>query len=505
MFRSYKPKFWKISVDFIIISINAIIVFAFFPLTTKNPFSKYSLPLLLFLLSWFIVSYFVGRYRSNKNNDFSKSFVNLSLTCVITFLLFGGFILIQPHSPYSQNVLMVTIGGVFFFEYVFLFFYFAYKYATRYDEVNVNYDARVFPEFTFSLPLNEQEAEERKEKIISYTNEKIYEFLKKSISLNDRSSYFLFDIDKAKLNEIPAFQYSTFVQLKELNNLRGINGIFARINERLPENGTFVCCYKTLNTEKKIIYREYPKIIAKIVYSHHFMVHRVLPKLLPTGQLYLDITGGVKRTFSKTEILGRLSFAGFDIEKQAKVGDLNFVIAKRARNIQSFHTRIYGPFIKLKRVGRGGKLINVYKIRTMHPYAEYLQSYVYEKYNLAEGGKFNRDIRVTSWGRFLRKYWLDELPMIWNLLKGDLKLVGVRPISRQYFRLYSKELQEERIKHKPGLLPPFYADRPKTLDEIQESEMKYLMECDQKGTLRTDIKYFFLILKNILFKQSRSA
>lgn len=505
MFRFYKPKYWKISVDFIIILIDAILVFGFFPLTTKNPFTKYSLPLLFFFLTWVIISYFIGRYRINSRFNFSNSLINLSLTCIISFLLFGGFILIQPHSPYSQNVLMAIIGGVFFLEYVFLFFYYAYKYATRYEEVSVNYDARVFPEFMFSHPLDKKEIEEQKEKIISYASEKIYEFLNKSINLNDRSSYFLFDFDKAKLDEIPAFQYSTFVQLKELNNLRGINGMFARINERLPENGTFVCCYKTLNTEKKIIYRKYPKIIAKIVYFNHFVKHRLIPKLLPTGQLYLDITGGKKRTFSKTEILGRLCLAGFDIEKQVKVDDLNFVIAKRARNIQSFHTRIYGPFIKLERIGKGGKPINVYKIRTMHPYAEYLQSYVYEKYNLAEGGKFNRDIRVTSWGRFLRRYWLDELPMIWNLLKGDLKLVGVRPISRQYFNLYSKELQEERKKHKPGLLPPFYADRPKTLEEIQESEMKYLLECDQKGTFRTDIKYFFLILKNIFFKRSRSA
>ena len=141
----------------------------------------------------------------------------------------------------------------------------------------------------------------------------------------------------------------------------------------------------------------------------------------------------------------------------------------------------------------------------MHPYAEFLQQYVYENNDLQEGGKFKRDIRVTSMGRFMRKYWIDELPMLINLIKGDMKLVGVRPLSKQYFNLYTPELQQKRTNYRPGLLPPFYADMPKTLDEIQASELRYLKQCETNGELRTDIKYFFLILKNILFNKARSA
>ena len=141
----------------------------------------------------------------------------------------------------------------------------------------------------------------------------------------------------------------------------------------------------------------------------------------------------------------------------------------------------------------------------MHPYSEYLQGYIFEKNSLKEGGKFNKDIRITTIGGFIRKYWLDELPMIINLLKGELKLVGVRPLSNHYYSLYRKELQEKRNKFKPGLLPPFYADMPKTLDEIQNSEMKYLVACENNGTFRTDVKYIYLIFKNVFFKGVRSA
>jgi len=161
--------------------------------------------------------------------------------------------------------------------------------------------------------------------------------------------------------------------------------------------------------------------------------------------------------------------------------------------------------IKLRRVGKNGKIFDVYKIRTMHSYSEYLQAYVYDHYDLQEGGKFNNDIRISTLGRIMRKYFLDELPMLLNLLKGDMKIVGVRPLSNHYFSLYSKELQEKRVKFKPGLLPPFYADMPQTLEEIQDSEMKYLKQCEEKGTFLTDFCYFFKILKNIFVKRARSA
>ena len=49
----------------------------------------------------------------------------------------------------------------------------------------------------------------------------------------------------------------------------------------------------------------------------------------------------------------------------------------------------------------------------------------------------------------MRRFWLDELPMIINLIKGDMKMVGVRPLSKQYFSLYAEEVQQKRVMHKP--------------------------------------------------------
>ncbi|MCK5704787.1 MAG: sugar transferase, partial [Cyclobacteriaceae bacterium] len=136
--------------------------------------------------------------------------------------------------------------------------------------------------------------------------------------------------------------------------------------------------------------------------------------------------------------------------------------------------------------------------------SEYLQEFVYNNNDLQVGGKFNKDFRITKWGAVFRKLWIDELPMLVNFAKGDLKLVGVRPISKQYLSLYNEEFRKKRINYKPGLVPPYYADMPKNLSEIIQSEKKYLDEYD-KSEIKTDVKYFFKAFNNIVIKKERSA
>jgi len=180
-----------------------------------------------------------------------------------------------------------------------------------------------------------------------------------------------------------------------------------------------------------------------------------------------------------------------------------FFIARKIKEPEFDNNPTYGPIVRLKRIGKDGKLFNVYKLRTMHPYAEYLQQYIYDNNNLKEGGKFKNDFRVTTEGHFFRKFWLDELPMFINIFKRNMKLVGVRPLSVQYFSLYSEELKQKRVKYKPGLIPPFYVDMPKTIDDIMASEMKYL-EAYEKHPFWTDFTYFFKAFYNIFIKRARS-
>ena len=123
---------------------------------------------------------------------------------------------------------------------------------------------------------------------------------------------------------------------------------------------------------------------------------------------------------------------------------------------------------------------------------------------MKDGGKINNDFRISPEGKILRKFWIDELPMLYNFFKGEMKLVGVRPITKHFFSLYSKELQDLRVETKPGLIPPFYADMPVTFEEIMNSELKYL-KAYKKRPFRTDLSYFLKAVNNILIKRKRSS
>ncbi|MBI9035765.1 MAG: sugar transferase [Bacteroidales bacterium] len=164
----------------------------------------------------------------------------------------------------------------------------------------------------------------------------------------------------------------------------------------------------------------------------------------------------------------------------------------------------YGPLVKLRRFGKNKKIIEVYKMRTMHPFSEYIQDYVLKHNGYAENGKPAGDFRLTSWGKFLRKYWLDESPQLLNVLKGEMKIVGVRPLSKRFLEEYPEDVKELRFKHKPGCFPPYVALLKQEVSEYIESERTYLEE-KIKHPYTTDIKYFSKSVYNILTNKIRSS
>jgi lipopolysaccharide/colanic/teichoic acid biosynthesis glycosyltransferase len=158
--------------------------------------------------------------------------------------------------------------------------------------------------------------------------------------------------------------------------------------------------------------------------------------------------------------------------------------------------------IKLNRVGFEGKIFRVYKLRTMYPYSEFIQKKVFELNQLDKTGKINHDFRITPHGRFLRKYWLDELPQLINWIKSDIKLVGIRGMSLHYFSLYPDNYQDAYLKVKPGLIPPIFDDSNSDFEAIQKEELKYLKNyC--ASPVRTDLNCFFTTFINIVFKNYR--
>ncbi len=321
--------------------------------------------------------------------------------------------------------------------------------------------------------------------------------LLKDVVVTDTRS--LVDINHADQKDCKAI-----VNLEVVNNYKRINKFFETVNDKLPEGGLFINAIETYTSRKKKLLKKFPKPLNYIYYCGDFIWNRICPKLSFTKKLYFKITKGYGRVLTKAETLGRLYSCGFDVVAEHVIDDKLYFVAKKSKAPTYDMDPSYGPLIRLKRVGKNGKPIHVLKFRTMYPYSEYLQQYVFDRNSLKDGGKIKNDFRISNEGRMMRKYWIDELPMFINFFKGDMKLIGGRPLSSHYFSLYSKELQEKRTRFKPGLIPPYYADMPTTLDEIMESEMRYLKAYEQ-NPIGTDITYGIKIIKNIVFKGKRSA
>lgn len=296
---------------------------------------------------------------------------------------------------------------------------------------------------------------------------------------------------------------SCIVNLKRLNDIRFVNKFLESANEKLRPGGYFIGCVETSKQREQRLMAKYKQPFNRAYLFVDYLAKRVWPKLPYLKSLYFKLTAGRNRVISEMETYGRLYSCGFRLLATLNADNCLYFVAEKIDKPDYNNEASYGPLIKLRRIGKGGKIIKVYKLRTMAPYSEYIQQFVYERYGLQKGGKMNNDPRVSKMGHFLRKFWLDEIPMLWNLLKGDLKIIGVRPVSAHYLSLYPAEFISYRAKFKPGLIPPFYADLPKSFEEIVASEDRYLKAYEHYGFL-TDIKYLFKAIYNILIKRARS-
>ena len=343
-----------------------------------------------------------------------------------------------------------------------------------------------------------------KEKLmIEECGEKATRFIQNYVNLDTPRHLIVSTTNRFNLINKDVSVYEHIVNLRRMNNIRRINKFLETTNEILEYDGFFIGNVETYKLRKERILNKFLPGVNWVYYTLDFTLKRVFPKLKVTQKIYFLLTKGNNRVLSKAETYGRLYSCGFELYDSKVINGILYFVARKKKDPAYDYNPTYGPLIKLRRIGKGGKIIKVYKMRTMHAYSEYLQEYIYQNNNLKEGGKFQNDFRITTLGKIMRKFWIDELPMLINWAKGDMKLFGVRPLSKHFYNLYDKDLQEKRIKYRPGLVPPYYVDLPRTIEEIQESERRYL-EAYEKAPFRTDWVYFWKAFCNILFKKAHS-
>lgn len=126
-----------------------------------------------------------------------------------------------------------------------------------------------------------------------------------------------------------------------------------------------------------------------------------------------------------------------------------------------------------QRIGRGGKPFLCYKFRTMYADADRkLKELLEQDEQLREewkrSYKLKKDPRVTTIGAFLRKTSLDELPQFWNVLKGDLSVVGPRPVVKEEVDNYLGVKAHKILSIRPGLTGPWQISGRSDIDSYQK-------------------------------------
>ncbi len=293
------------------------------------------------------------------------------------------------------------------------------------------------------------------------------------------------------------------INLHRVNDFRRINSYLLLAHQKLVHGGYLILNLEMYDKRLALLHEKYPKHLSRVLYLIDFLVHRVIPKMPGLKKLYFTLWRGHNRALSKAELFGRLYFCGFRVLAAESIDLQLFCIAQKDKSPNLESNPTYGLLVCLKRIGHHGRIFNLYKLRTMHPYSEFIQDWVYRHNQLDEFGKFKDDFRVTTWGRLLRRFWIDEWPQFYNYLRGDVKIFGVRALSEQFFSLYPDDVKALRIRFKPGLVPPYYADMPHTLEEIIDSERRYLQQ-KLEHPIRTDWIYFPRAVRNILFRHARS-
>ncbi len=474
--------------------------------------------LFMFIGGWLATSLLLRKFsKSNFNSIYNVWAISVKST--LAMLIFLGLILFGLRYYYLSRGQI--FGSLLIFAVLeWMSFYLYYRYRS-YSQKNEREQATAAITLRNTAGHNHLRVQEKEEvfcgdpvdsKIrhaLDFFEPELYDFIRENVDISKIStsrSVLMFSDTIFNLAVLPENRCELIVNLHKINDMRYLNRYLLLVHEKLKVQGYLIGRAHTLATHHSFFLNQFSTqpYLARVMYVFDFIWNRILPKLPFFQKIYFALTKGRDRLLSRAEILGRLYFCGFLPFAEKEISDRFYFVARKVKTPSKDPSPTYGPLVTLKRFGINDKPIEVFKFRTMHPYSEYLQEYVYKHGNLEKGGKFKHDFRITSWGAFMRKFWIDELPMLYNWIRGDLQLVGVRPLSKQYLELYGSELRELRRKVKPGLLPPFYADMPKTLEEIMDSERRYI-EAYLKHPFRTQIIYFFKCVYNIVWKRARSG
>ncbi len=379
----------------LILLLTVIVSTFYFKIGARLKPDTFYLLIIGILIAWFISFRLTHKFEF----DVKKNYVNFiwsyfkSYILLIALNIFVFFVLRLGASIVSTLLTSLLLYSLWS-SIVISFIYFNRRPA-RTDEVATKlFKATALIDFP-SLIEKISEAKYspiKNSKSITPLTEKLKEVYLKSFPnlfnwINDRLELEQFYLDKAviirsqdiyNLEVLQNGSIQLFINLHELNDIRRLNLYFIELNKKLINGAVFIGKFEPINNRHIRFLKRYPHLIAQFFYLFDFIWRRVVPKLPLIQKFYFGITIGKNRAMSMAECFGRLFYCGFEVIDLFEPDNFVFFMAKKVKEPSTDVNPSYGPFFKMKRFGKDGKEIFVYKMRTMHPYSEYLQKFVYD-------------------------------------------------------------------------------------------------------------------------------
>ena len=323
------------------------------------------------------------------------------------------------------------------------------------------------------------------------------------------------DIGRRGTPRRPAGPAGLLVGTLRVNDVRRLDLFLGTAPRRSRWAATSPSATSRWRTPRAQLRKRHPGWTYRPAYLANFLWYRAIPKIPFLDRVYFwpgiswfddayyAVARKRNRALSKAEVWGRLAYHGMQVVAESKGDGELVVLAQKQGPPVRQRMPSYYPVVGLEKIGLDGIPMRTHKVRSMYPFSEFLQKRIFEDHGLAATGKFQNDFRLTEYGKFIRKYWLDELPQLYDWLHGDIKLVGMRATSRHFLGLYPKELYDLYVQMKPGLVPPIFSETTGGFDQIVDVEMTYLRSYWERP-LFTDAQYLWQTFSDIVFRGVRS-
>ncbi|MEE0989707.1 MAG: hypothetical protein UIC45_00105, partial [Paludibacteraceae bacterium] len=224
--------------DLVNLLVSFFLVIWIAPLHTQEPIEKYFLPYLGFTFAWILVAIIMGRYSVPIKDQGYIPSVNKAFNTTVLVYAITFSIIYFTQVNYSVLVFLIISLCIFGCIFIVQSLYFAILYASD-PEDDVTPVEKREPKSLVTKPevISEDAYKSRKEAMVKWMGERAFEFMEEKVGINMNTTKVLATTELFNIEETTPYKYDTIINVRSLNNIRGINKMFSAINEKLPDNG----------------------------------------------------------------------------------------------------------------------------------------------------------------------------------------------------------------------------------------------------------------------------